>query len=75
LNRSRRPPIAGANSTILPRPLLGASSRHAKQNIARFIAYSASLPNTPGNVAKMIRIQGVADLRKDSFERIEGKSL
>lgn len=54
---------------------------HCEANLARFkvpryITYSQSLPKTPsGKIAKKILIQGVTDLRKDSFDRVEGKWL
>lgn len=54
---------------------------HCEANLARFkvpryIAYSLSLPKTPsGKIAKKVLIQGVTDLRKDSFDRVEGKWL
>ncbi len=52
---------------------------HCEANLARFkvpryIAYSADLPKTPsGKIAKKILTQGVADLRQDSYDRLEAK--
>ena len=54
---------------------------HCEANLARFkvpryIAYSASLPKTPsGKIAKNTLLKDVADPRKDSFDRVEGKWL
>ncbi len=46
----------------------------ARFKVPRFIAYSKDLPKTPsGKIAKKILTQGVADLRKDSYDRVEGK--
>ena len=48
----------------------------ARFKVPRFIAYAAALPKTPsGKIAKKILTQGIADLRKDSFDRIEGRWL
>jgi acyl-coenzyme A synthetase/AMP-(fatty) acid ligase len=48
----------------------------ARFKVPRFIAYSASLPKTAsGKIAKSILLKGVPDLRKDSFDRVEGKWL
>jgi crotonobetaine/carnitine-CoA ligase len=48
----------------------------ARFKVPRFIAYSQALPKTPsGKIAKKILTQDVADLRKDSYDRIEGKWL
>ena len=48
----------------------------ARFKVPRFIAYSASLPKTPsGKIAKNVLLKGIADLRKDSFDRVEGKWL
>ena len=54
---------------------------HCEANLApfkvpRFIAYTQALPKTPsGKIAKKILTQGVADLRKDSYDRTERKWL
>lgn len=46
----------------------------ARFKVPRFIAYSKDLPKTPsGKIAKKVLTQGVADLRKDSYDRVEGK--
>ena len=48
----------------------------ARFKVPRFIAYSPSLPKTPsGKIAKNVLLKGIADLRKDSFDRVEGKWL
>ena len=48
----------------------------ARFKVPRFIAYSASLPKTPsGKIAKNTLLKDVADPRKDSFDRVEGKWL
>jgi crotonobetaine/carnitine-CoA ligase len=44
--------------------------------VPRFIAYREALPKTPsGKIAKKMLTEGVADLRKDSYDRVEGKWL
>ena len=48
----------------------------ARFKVPRFIAYCESLPKTPsGKIAKRVLIDGVADLRRDSYDWIEGKWL
>ena len=48
----------------------------ARFKVPRFIAYSASLPKTPsGKIAKNTLLKDIADPRKDSFDRVEGKWL
>jgi crotonobetaine/carnitine-CoA ligase len=48
----------------------------ARFKVPRFIAYSASLPKTPsGKIAKKMLLENAGDLRKGSFDRIEGKWL
>ena len=48
----------------------------ARFKVPRFIAYSDALPKTPsGKIAKTALTHGVADLRKDSYDRIEGQWL
>ena len=48
----------------------------ARFKVPRFITYSASLPKTPsGKIAKNTLLKDVADPRKDSFDRVEGKWL
>jgi crotonobetaine/carnitine-CoA ligase len=54
---------------------------HCEANLARFkvpryIAYTDVLPKTPsGKIAKKVLTQGVPDLRKDSYDRLEGTWL
>lgn len=52
---------------------------HCEANLARFkvpryIAYRDELPKTPsGKIAKKTLTQGVADLREDSYDRVEAR--
>ena len=51
-------------------------SKLARFKVPRYIAYSSELPKTPsGKIAKKILIQGVADLRVGSYDRILEKWL
>jgi len=48
----------------------------AKFKVPRYIAYIEKLPKTPSEkIAKQVLVQGVADLRSGSYDRVAGKWL
>ncbi|MCC7047513.1 MAG: AMP-binding protein [Alphaproteobacteria bacterium] len=48
----------------------------AKFKVPRYIAYIDKLPKTPSEkIAKQVLVQGIADLRQGSFDRVAGKWL
>ena len=52
------------------------TSRLARFKVPRYIAYRTELPKTPsGKIAKRVLIQGVADLRAGSYDRVEDRWL
>lgn len=51
-------------------------ARMARFKVPRYVAYLESLPKTPsGKIAKRVLVDGVADLRQDSYDRIGDKWL
>ena len=52
------------------------TARLARFKVPRYIAYADELPKTPsGKIAKKVLVQGAADLRTGSYDRIEDKWL
>ena len=52
------------------------AARLARFKVPRYIAYATDLPKTPsGKIAKKVLIQGIADLKAGSYDRIEEKWL
>jgi crotonobetaine/carnitine-CoA ligase len=70
-----RPSLRPAD--LLPERIIAhCEANLARFKVPRFIAYREALPKTPsGKIAKKMLTEGVADLRKDSYDRVEGKWL
>ena len=52
------------------------AARLARFKVPRYIAYATELPKTPsGKIAKKVLLQGTADLRAGSYDRVEDRWL